>query len=115
MTLVGNVLTVFTTNPADVGVHNFNIKVYIKEAPSIFWDIPMAVTITGPCNIVSYKVFKTIPADTRYVIGLFQDMPLEFSFTFLNTPCDLWQWHWFTVTNIETGQDISTTQKFLSI
>ena len=123
MTLVNDVLTVFTNNLAHVGLHSFDIKVYIIDAPSIFWNLPMAVQITGPCNIVSYKVFKTIPADTRYVIGLFQDMPLEFSFTFLNTPCDLWQWHWFTVTkitrdpvtNIETYQDISTTQKFLSI
>ena len=71
MTLVGNELTVITTNPLDVGTWDFTIKVYIIEAQSIFWSLPMKVTITPPCNIVSYKVYKTIPADTRYVIGLF--------------------------------------------
>jgi hypothetical protein len=71
MTENDGVLTVYTSNLARVGLHSFDIKVFIIDAPSIFWNLPMAVTITGPCNIVSYKVFKTIPADTRYVIGLF--------------------------------------------
>ena len=75
----------------------------------------MKVTITPPCNIVSYKVFTPIAKDIRYVIGLFDAMPLEFSFTFLNTPCDLWQSHWFTVTDITTGIDITKTQNFLTI
>jgi hypothetical protein len=114
MTLVGNVLTVITTDPLDAGTWSFTIKVYIKEAPTIFWLLPMKVTITPPCNILSYKVYKTIP-ETRYVIGLFEEMPLEFSFTFLNYPCDLWQFFWFTVTDLSSGLDISTTQNFLSI
>lgn len=53
MTLVGNVLTVSTNNPGDVGTHNFGITVYIKETPSKTWlSLPMRVTITPACNIL---------------------------------------------------------------
>lgn len=42
-------------------------------------------------------------------------MPLEFSFTFLNTPCKIYQYFYFTVKDLQTGLDISTTQKFIAL
>lgn len=111
MTLVGNVLTVLSTNTLDIGVHAFTIKVYIKEAPSVLWSIPMTVEIIAPVNIdpSTYKVFTPIAADVRYVVGFHEVMPLEFSFTFLNPCKELFQFFWFTVTDLATGTDISTS------
>jgi hypothetical protein len=89
------------------------IRAFIREYPLNFRTQVMAVTITAPCNIKSYKSFTLIPSDVRYEMGVVGEMPLEFSFTFLDTPCDCYQYFYFTVKDLTTGLDISQTQKFL--
>lgn len=90
LTLSGTTLKLNTDNPAFQGTYNYVIRAYLREFPANFRTQAITATISAPCNIHDYRSYLKIPSDVRYEMGVVGEMPLEFSFTFLDWPCNVW-------------------------